>query len=288
MSEDVYEVETVPSLKEKIRKLERELKAARSSGAAVESAGEAGAAAAADSADVALLREELEDAQRIRKEREEALFAAKKQINELNAELTKASRNAQDLEKHSTAAVALKESNQKLGKRPDHFAVDLLLLEFILAETSNTVRLLEDKLKEKETVINRLEQEKSKLENYTKRSLATFKEKYMSVLQQMKEEKKELDLKIKANIEKAEQHHANWHREERLISSAMFEIGVRIMDRKIQANMNIHNNNNENAASGANTFMGHQREALKGSSMEPGYAAGGVERKLFANPNSPI
>lgn len=148
---------------------------------------------------------------------------------------------------------------------------------------------MEDKLKEKESVINRLEQEKNKLENYTKRSLATFKEKYMSVLQQMKEEKRDLDLKIKANIEKAEQHHANWHREERLISSAMFEIGVRMMDRKIQANMNIHNNcNNENTASGGNTFMGHQREALKASSMEPGYAAGGVERKLFANPSSPI
>jgi hypothetical protein len=44
-----------------------------------------------------------------------------------------------------------------------------------LAETSNTVRLLEERLKEKETTINRLEQEKGKIESYAKRTITTFK-----------------------------------------------------------------------------------------------------------------
>lgn len=113
----MYEVETVPELKAKIKKLERELRAAHSSSGSGGDASEGSAAGgAAGGAEVAMLREELEDAVRIRKDREEALFAAKKQINELNAELTKASRSAQDSEKHSANAVALKEANQKLGK----------------------------------------------------------------------------------------------------------------------------------------------------------------------------
>ena len=50
-----------------------------------------------------------------------------------------------------------------------------------LAETSNTVRLLEEKLKEKETTINRLEQEKGKLESYAKRTITTFKVHYFCI-----------------------------------------------------------------------------------------------------------
>ena len=37
-----------------------------------------------------------------------------------------------------------------------------------LAQKSNTVQALEEKLQEKESVVNRLEQDKNKLENYSK------------------------------------------------------------------------------------------------------------------------
>ena len=76
----------------------------------------------------------------------------------------KANRNKDEVEKQSISSVEMRNARQKL------------------AETSNTVKLLEEKLKEKETVINKLEQKNGKLESYTKRSLASFKEKYMSVL----------------------------------------------------------------------------------------------------------
>ena len=49
------------------------------------------------------------------------------------------------------------------------------------------------KISEMETSINRLEQEKSKLENYAKRTLSTFKDKYMAALQTMRAEKKSLE-----------------------------------------------------------------------------------------------
>lgn len=70
-----------------------------------------------------------------------------------------------------------------------------------------------------------MEQEKSKLETYTKRSLGAFKDKYMAVLQTLKEEKEELQQKMKVMHEKNERNQETWHREERLISSAMFELG---------------------------------------------------------------
>lgn len=106
-----------------------------------------------------------------------------------------------------------------------------------------------------------MEQEKSKLENYTKKSLATFKDKYMAVLQTLRDEKEEMQQKMRAQLEKSERNQVRcqvwdqsccvrtdpcdspayiqetWHREERLISSAMFELGVRIMDQKIQSQM---------------------------------------------------
>lgn len=51
-----------------------------------------------------------------------------------------------------------------------------------------------------------VEQEKSKLENYTKRSLGTFKDKYMAVLQTLKEEKEDLQQKMRAQLEKSERN----------------------------------------------------------------------------------
>jgi G:T/U-mismatch repair DNA glycosylase len=51
-----------------------------------------------------------------------------------------------------------------------------------------------------------VEQEKSKLENYTKKSLATFKDKYMAVLQTLREEKEEMQNKMRAQLEKSERN----------------------------------------------------------------------------------
>jgi hypothetical protein len=83
-----------------------------------------------------------------------------------------------------------------------------------------------------------LRQEKGKLETYAKRSLDTFKEKYMSTLKIMQAEKKEMADKMKAVVEKYEKGQETWRREERLMSSALFEMGLKIMDRKIQLTLN--------------------------------------------------
>jgi len=223
--DDSYQVETVPSLREKVKKLERELRMAQAGvhaeGTATPADGGADRAAstAAAAHEVAIMQAELDDVRQQKKQREDALMAAKKQLAEVQYELSKAQEAAQESAQNADSSVQLRETTQRL------------------AESANTVKLLQEKLKEKESTINKVEQEKSKLENYTRRSLVTFKDKYMAVLATLREEKEDLQQKMRAQTEKAERNQDTWHREERLISAAMFELGVRIMDQKIQSQM---------------------------------------------------
>uniref|UniRef100_A0A7S3HAB2 Calponin-homology (CH) domain-containing protein n=1 Tax=Spumella elongata TaxID=89044 RepID=A0A7S3HAB2_9STRA len=284
--EDAYHTDTIPSLREKVKKLERELRMAQAGEGLVKDTtsdtNSSGSAAALH--EVTLLQQELEETQTVRKLREEQLLATKKQLTEVQYELTKAQEAAAENERSADSSAQLKEVTQKL------------------AETANTVRMLQEKLKEKESVINKVEQEKSKLENYTKRSLGTFKDKYMAVLQTLKEEKEDLQQKMRAQLDKAERNQETWHREERLISSAMFELGVRIMDQKIQSQMQ---HSNSAATPGVNdsfllsavnspllspsynnagTFLSTQREALSRSTTD----AASRNNNNQGTPNAPI
>jgi len=55
---------------------------------------------------------------------------------------------------------------------------------------ANTIRLQEQRIRDAESTINRLEQEKIKLENYAKSTLLTFKNKYKQALEKVKAERK--------------------------------------------------------------------------------------------------
>jgi hypothetical protein len=76
----------------------------------------------------------------------------------------------------------------------------------------------------------------------------------------MQQEKKEYEGRIHALSEKVKVNQDTWRREERLLSSALFEVGVKIMDRKIQAQLN------ESQSLQQSTFLGVQREALNRAS----------------------
>jgi protein HOOK3 len=229
--------ETVPQLKEKVKKLERQLRQQQQ-----DHSSSAGSEMTADSLS---LQQELDEVRAIKKEREEALMAAKRQIVELQNENSKLQRSREEQVKESSNTQALKEATQKL------------------AATSNTVKLLEEKLKERETVINKLQQERAKLENYAKRSLETFKEKYLAVLKTVQQEKKEMVEKIKLQAERLEKNQETWRREERLLSSALFECGVKIIDKRIQSQLH------EPVSLQQNTFLSLQREALAKSASDP-------------------
>jgi chromosome segregation ATPase len=265
------DMESVPVLKEQIKKLERRL-LHRSTD---EGNGGEGVSL---SSDVVILQQELEDLKIIRKEREDALVSARKQVSDLQNELSKAAKAKEESDKNSSSAVANVQSAKEVKEMTQK-----------LAATTNTIKLLEERLKERETLINKLQQEKGKLENYAKRSLDTFKEKYMTILKTMQGEKKELIERIRLQTEKMEKNAETWRREERLLSSALFEVGVKIMDRKIQSQLN------EPLSLSSNTFLSLQREALAKSSAvsanDPsrGSAGGTVESRLHTsnNPSTP-
>ena len=93
--------------------------------------------------------------------------------------------------------------------------------------------MLEDKYKEKETVINLLEQDKSKLETFTKRTLAHFREKFMQSLETVRQEKATLENQLQEVILRYQTNKNIAEKEEKLIMSAMYEIGLRTIDASI-------------------------------------------------------
>ena len=208
--------ESATALKEQNKRLERELKVAKHAAA---EGGSGGSDLTKLQDDIALLTAELEDTKRAKKEREDLAFTLRRQLAELTAEYQKTAKALQESETSGgpiNSAVA-KEAEQQLSQR------------------ANTIRLLEEKLKEKETLINKLEQDKLKLETFAKKTVAGFKEKYMNVLHRITAEKKTLEGRLQAVILKNEKNQETHRREERLVLSAMYEIGVRIMDRNINA-----------------------------------------------------
>jgi len=197
--------DTVASLRDKLRTLQRK---EREMG--VEAAGEEGGA---ESQVLQLLRVELEGERALRCEREEQLLFAKRALLDAQQESGRVLRAAEERERSACSQVS------ELGSR--------------LAETGSTIAALGLRLQEKEALVDKLEADKAKLESYTKRSLGTFKEKYMAVLQAMKEEKRQLEAQVTLLQDKAAADRATWQREERLLAAAIFEVGVRIMDRRI-------------------------------------------------------
>lgn len=140
-------------------------------------------------------------------------------------------------------------------------------MELQLSQRVNTIRLLEEKLQEKESTINRLEQDKNKLENYSKQALSTFKDKYIQALQKLKAEKKQLEENVNYLKSKNDKDQETHRREERLVISSMYEVGLRIMDRSIQAQV-------QTSTQSPTTFLGTQR-ADQDKKMATGSLANG-------------
>jgi len=187
---------------------------------------------------IELLQNELDAVKNQKKEREDALLASKKQIVELQAELNKTNRAYNEIKETSVNDQASVSNSKELESQ--------------LSQKLNTIRVLEEKLKEKESLINRLEQDKNKLENYSKQALTTFKDKYIQALQKLKSEKKQLEENVNYLKSKSEKDQETHRREERLIISSMYEVGLRIMDKNIQAQV-------QSTSQSPTTFLGTQR-----------------------------
>lgn len=223
-----FEPESAASLRERVKLLELELKESRHAGEQGSEAdsplGQGGGGASMASAKelataLAVAQSELELEQGARREREELLLAARKHSSELQLELQRSQRALAEQEKAASAASAsaglLRESEQRL------------------ALSENTLRLLESNLRDKESLVSRLEQDKSKLETFSKSTLLAFKDKYMKALKAISEEKRTLEERLAAVTESSERNIVTSRREERLVLSALYEMGVKIMVRSM-------------------------------------------------------
>lgn len=77
-----------------------------------------------------------------------------------------------------------------------------------------------------QVTIKRLEHEKGKLENYAKKTLTAFKDKYMAALQDMKQEKIALEGQVAALTSKVAHNQETSRREEELLRSAMYDVST--------------------------------------------------------------
>ncbi len=96
------------------------------------------------------------------------------------------------------------------------------------------VNRLKEELAKVEQEKNKIGSDKDKLEAYTKRTLAKFQEKYLRALSDCKNKLKEKQDKIEALEVRSASEKAAQRREERLLSSTIYELGLALMQIRLK------------------------------------------------------
>ena len=98
----------------------------------------------------------------------------------------------------------------------------------------NEIEQLQAELKKKDAATAKLSSDKDKLESYTKKTLSKFQEKYLVALQECKAKLKEKHDKIEALEIRSAAEKSSQKREEKLLSSSIYELGLTIMQQKLK------------------------------------------------------
>ena len=101
------------------------------------------------------------------------------------------------------------------------------------AISSGDAAVLEKQLADKNAEVAKLVNDKEKLEAYTKKTLQKFQEKYLVALQDCKAKLKEKHDKIEALEMRSANEKVAQKREERLLSSAIYELGLGMMQNRL-------------------------------------------------------
>jgi len=94
--------------------------------------------------------------------------------------------------------------------------------------------ILNEQLDKKISENKKIVSDKDKLEAYTKRTLAKFQDKYLVALQECKAKLKEKQDKIEVLESRSATEKTAQKREERLLSSTIFELGLSIMQNRLK------------------------------------------------------
>lgn len=96
------------------------------------------------------------------------------------------------------------------------------------------IKALKEQLEKKNAENKKIVSDKDKLEAYTKRTLAKFQDKYLVALQECKAKLKEKQDKIEGLESRSATEKSSQKREERLLSSTIFELGLSIMQNRLK------------------------------------------------------
>jgi protein HOOK3 len=96
------------------------------------------------------------------------------------------------------------------------------------------IERLQEELGTKEKENAKISGDKDKLEAYTKRTLAKFQDKYLVALQECKAKLKEKQDKIEILETRSASERTAQKREERLLSSTIYELGLAIMQNRLK------------------------------------------------------
>jgi len=215
--------ESLPEMREKLARLERENRNLKETMGGEEGGGK--------TVEVGLLKSELEDTKRLLKERDSEALELKRKQAESGMEIQKLKEHISDMQgggdnvptRAETAKIQqLQQELETLRKKQDSES-----------SAEMTVQELIKKLKEKETENNRLASDKDKLESYTKKTLHKVQEKYLVALQTCKNQLKERQDKIEALEKKIDRDKQAQKREERLLMSAVYELGMDIINTRL-------------------------------------------------------
>jgi DNA repair exonuclease SbcCD ATPase subunit len=102
------------------------------------------------------------------------------------------------------------------------------------ANLKNELDRLQEELAAKEKENTKISSDKDKLEAYTKRTLAKFQDKYLVALQECKAKLKEKQDKIEVLETRSTSERTAQKREERLLSSTIYELGLAIMQNRLK------------------------------------------------------
>jgi DNA repair exonuclease SbcCD ATPase subunit len=102
------------------------------------------------------------------------------------------------------------------------------------ANLKSELNRMQEELAAKEKENAKISSDKDKLEAYTKRTLAKFQDKYLVALQECKAKLKEKQDKIEVLETRSASERTAQKREERLLSSTIYELGLAIMQNKLK------------------------------------------------------
>lgn len=106
--------------------------------------------------------------------------------------------------------------------------------DYVSESLKEEIESLKAQLEQKEQENAKIVNDKERLEAYTKKTLSKFQDKYLVALQDCKTKLKEKQDKIESLEQRSVSERAAQKREERLLSSTIYELGLAIMQTKLK------------------------------------------------------